>query len=98
MKCPTDAFVEALRDILEAEAAFMTFLGDRCVLRQPCKKSGEREPNSTAPGFCFWTLVPEQPQALVIEDMRLDARYVLSFTVTLRNSLLHAQGLQLSQG
>ena len=67
--------MEALRTVIKSSGACISLVMQDCVLLR--KGSGDFTAGSSyaAPAFCFWTLVPEQPQALVIEDTLLDARY-----------------------
>lgn len=70
-----DAFVEAVRLSVGTEAAFMSFLVKDHVFRQQNASLETGQLCDQGPGFCVWTLVPEQAQAMVIEDTLLDARF-----------------------
>ena len=59
---------------MDTSTAFMSYLAKGNILRQKNSKKEDGGLCKAAPGFCFWTLVPEKPQALVIEDTLLDAR------------------------
>ena len=72
--CHADAFVEALRCTIDISTAFMSYLAKGNLLRQKNTKTEDGGLCKAVPGFCFWTLVPEKPQALVVEDALLDAR------------------------
>lgn len=71
-----DGIVDILRSIFGTTGACISIIQNGCLLLRQSSGGVKEGSVFDAPGFCFWTLVPEQPQALVIEDTRLDARSV----------------------
>ncbi len=67
--------LEVLKEILPVHSTCYTFLRDSCIsIRQSDSDVILNGADFEPPGLCFWLLVPEEPQILVIEDLLLDAR------------------------
>ena len=93
-----DSITRLLKERLQVDACCVSLVRrDKVEIRQGCGiPSGV---TYSAPGLCFWTLVPEQPQALIIEDLLEDARYRLCpwHKMPIQNVIQHAQYATLSK-
>ena len=69
-----ESILALVRELTKIDTVCLSLLIDGCVyLKQTCGDMAE-DCSVAAPGFCYWSLVPEQPQVIVIEDTLLDAR------------------------
>ncbi|KAK9918541.1 hypothetical protein WJX75_004858 [Coccomyxa subellipsoidea] len=66
--------LELLCQIMQVETACVALLTDKGTFIKEGTGLMEGGKTYTLPGICQWTLVPETPQAMVVEDMLLDAR------------------------
>ena len=70
------AVTELLKSRLGVAASCLNFIRGDSV-RIQFATGTESNVSYKAPGLCFWTLVPDQSQVLVIEDLLKDARYTI---------------------
>ena len=66
--------LQLLCKILHAETACVTMIVEDGVMVQQGTGLLTEKAVYPQPGVCHWMLVPDRPQAMVVEDMRLDAR------------------------
>lgn len=75
--------LELLCSIMQVDTACVTMLTDKGTFIKD--GVGVMEPGKlhTTAGVCQWTLVPEKPQAMVVEDMLEDARCAAAWHTSL---------------
>ncbi len=71
----TGPVLELLCAIMQVETACVALLTDKGTFIKDGVGKIEAGGLFSLPGVCQWTLVPETPQAMVVEDMLLDARF-----------------------
>lgn len=71
----TGPVLELLCAIMQVETACVALLTDKGTFIKDGVGKIEAGSLHSLPGVCQWTLVPETPQAMVVEDMLLDARF-----------------------
>ena len=69
-----DSILELLRGLMKVDTVCVSMINDDCVSLKQSYGEVSEGCSFEAPGFCFWSLVPEQPQVLIVEDTLLDAR------------------------
>ncbi len=66
--------LQLLCKILHTETACVTMLVEDGVQMQRGTGLMTEKTLYPQPGVCHWMLVPDRPQAMIVEDMQLDAR------------------------
>ena len=78
--------LQLLCKILHAETACVTMIVEDGVMMQQGTGLLTEKAVYPQPGVCHWMLVPDRPQAMIVEDMRLDARLAPKFLTCMQKA------------